>query len=394
MTLISLVALVALAPASGSDVELTANHGRPTVVDASSGVVFGMEWRRPVVRTGVFRTVGTSFGTPAVSSANRLVIVGTGEGEVLAFGLDDAQVAWEYAHGRPFETHATIVQFAAKQGEAPQELAILGSRDGWLLALDVATGTLAWRTSLDGDPRAPAVQVGSRVLVTTAVNKVLLVSLRDGSILWTAGRSPPGGLTIAGNARATVAGDAVYATFSDGYAEAYTLSDGAALWSRPLSLKGGDFVDADADPIVAGNTLFAASYSDGIYALDRTNGQTLWTRSAPAVTSLGAHGDTIVAASADGYVWGLRSADGEMLFRTRVPAGPISRIIVRRDLIVLTAGEAGLIVLDARTGRPLQATAFGGDLAGDPAWSQDDMALLSSAGYLYKLRLGFRGRVR
>lgn len=394
MTPISLVVLVALAPASGSDGQLTANDRRPTVVDASSGVMFGMEWRRPIVRTGVFRSVGTSFGTPALSPSKHLAIVGTGEGEVLAYRLDDAQVAWKYTHGRPFETHATIVEFAAEQGEARQELAILGSRDGWLLALDVATGKLAWRASLDGDPRAPVVQVGSRILVTTAANKVLLISSSDGSIAWTAGRSPPGGLTIAGHARATVAGDTVYATFSDGYAEAYNLSDGAALWSRPLSITGGDFVDADADPIVAGNTLFAASYSDGVFALDRTNGQTLWTRTAPAVTSLGVHGDTIVAASADGYVWGLRNADGEMLFRTRMPAGPISRLIVRRDLIVLTAGEAGLIVLDARTGRPLQATAFGGELAGDPAWSQDDMALLSSAGYLYKLRLGFRGRVR
>ncbi|MEE8409808.1 MAG: PQQ-binding-like beta-propeller repeat protein, partial [Myxococcota bacterium] len=156
---------------------------------------------------------------------------------------------------------------------------------------------------------------------------------------------------------------------------------------------GGEFVDADADPVLVDGRLFVASYSDGVFALDPKDGQTIWTRTAPAVTSLAGHDDLILAASADGYVWGLSQREGQLVYRTRLPPGPMSRLVVDQNMVVLTAGDAGLIVLDARTGKPLQAMSFGSALNGDPMWDGDDLALLSSTGYLYKLSRGSRGLV-
>src|SRR5262249_40019869 len=122
----------------------------------------------------------------------------------------------------------------------------------------------------------------------------------------------------------------------------------------------GDFVDSDADPVVVAGRLFVASYSDGIYALEPRDGTTLWTKSAMAVTSLGSHEGKLLDASADGWGWGLTADTGDLVYRTRLPIGSTSRPLVLGDVVVLTGGEGLLLVLDAKTGRPLQATPVGG----------------------------------
>ncbi|HET6345323.1 MAG TPA: PQQ-binding-like beta-propeller repeat protein, partial [Myxococcota bacterium] len=298
----------------------------------------------------------------------------------------DGVELWRYVHGVPFETGASIATLELP-GAGPTEVAMVGSRDGQLLALDLATGAPRWRTLIEGDMRAPPTLVGDRLVVTSSANKVTVLEAGTGKAVWSHGRPPPSGLTVEGHARATVHGDKVFATFSDGYVVAFALTHGTVLWSRPLSLRGGGFVDADADPIVDNGQLFVASYSDGVYALAPEDGQTLWNRFAPAVTSLALHGGRVLVGSADGYVWGLSRDDGALAFRTKLAVGPVSRLLVDRGLVALTGGINGLVVLDARTGKPLQATSFGGRAASDPVWVDDELAFLSSSGYLYAWRL-------
>ena len=374
----SVVCWAVLGVAVAGDAELMRPNADVTHIDASHHLLFEMHWRRPVVRTGIYRSVLETFGRPAISRQHNLIIVGTGEGSVLALDLDDGNLRWQYNHGTPFETSATILHEVGYD-----DTVVLASRDGTLLALDVEHGTPRWRTTIDGDMRAPPRRAGNLLVVTTASNKVAVLQAHDGKVLWQQGRGVPTTLTVEGHARAAVDGDRVYATFADGYAQAFDLRTGSVLWARPLSLRGAGFLDADADPVVKDNKLYVASYSDGIYALNPQDGQTLWNKPAAAVTGLADGGNHLIASSADGYVWGLDFADGAPAFRAKLATGPTSRLLVHQGLIVLTAGQFGLIVLDATNGKPLQATAFGGRAGGDPEWIHDNLAFLTSSGYLY-----------
>jgi outer membrane protein assembly factor BamB len=370
--------------APGAEGDLEASFVHPTLVDASAQAIFGLKWRRPIVRTGMLRTVNVSFGRPALSLRAGVAIVGSGEGDVQALALKDGSLRWSYHHGAPFETAATLVQVpAAASGQEPTELALLGARDGVLLAFEPSTGAIVWRADIAGDMRAPAVRVGDRLVLATAMNRVQVLDVATGKALWNAGRPPPTGLTITGHARPLVEGDAVYASFSDGYVEAYALADGARRWSRPLSLRGGDFVDADADPILQDGRLFVASYSDGIYALDPANGQTLWTRSAAAVRTLALAGDKLFAGSGNGWVFAVATKDGHLLQRVKLAKGFVTRMEARDGLVVLGGGDSGLVVLDARSGRPLQASGYKTRMDGDPAWEKNEVAVLSAPGVLY-----------
>jgi len=387
---VGLPVVVVVALASGasaapeSDAILLSPH-KGTRVEAGKGVVFETRWRKFLVRTGLNRDITASFGRPAISERHERVIVGTGEGFVLALALNNGDEVWRYRHGAPFETAATIVDLGTG-GTRGMELVLLGGRDGKLLAFEVGTGKLRWQIPIDGDMRSPPRRIGSELLVTTSTNKVYVLDPSTGAVRWTRGRPAPTGLTVLGHARAFEQDGIVYASFSDGYAEAYALEDGRGMWSRPLSLRGGDFIDSDADPVVINGRVFVASYSDGIYALEPRDGTTAWTKGAQAVTSLGAHGETLLAASADGWLWGLAATTGDMLFRTRLPIGSPSRPLVTGDAVIMTGGEGLFLVFDARNGKPLQATAVGGLVAGEPVLAGDHIALISSLGYVVVMR--------
>ncbi len=366
------------------DAQLLSPH-KGKSVEAGKGVVFETRWRKSLVRTGLNRDITASFGRPAISERHERVIVGTGEGFVLALDLRNGNEVWRHRHGAPFETAANIVDLGTS-GVRGMELALLGGRDGKLLAFEVGTGKLRWEIPIDGDMRSPPRRIGSELLVTTSTNKVYVLDPATGAVRWTRGRPAPTGLTVLGHARAYEQDGIVFAAFSDGYAEAYALEDGRGMWSRPLSLRGGDFIDSDADPVVINGRVFVASYSDGIYALESRDGTTAWTKAATAVTSLGAHGDTLLAASADGWFWGLSSATGDLLFRARLPIGPPSRPIVAGDAVIMTGGESLLLVFDAKNGKPLQATAMGGIVASEPVLAGDHLALISSLGDVVVMR--------
>lgn len=382
-----LVAGTASAATSGAQ-KLTSKSLSQRWVDASRQFVFGMRWRQPVVRTGLFRSVAVSMGRPAVSRQQGLVVVGTAEGKVLAFRLRDGKPKWRYDYGEPFETAA--ISTPGKDGEQ----IVLCNQDGKMLALKAADGLPLWKIDIGGNVRAAPASVDGRLVVTNTANQVHVVDSQTGKIQWTQSRPRPTSLTVNGHARAGLWNGLVYVAFSDGYVEAYSVDDGARLWSRPLSIVGGDFADADADPVVHDGKLFVASYSDGIYALSPETGLTIWFQPAPSVTSVGHWRDLVVAASADGWVWGLKASNGEPVYRTRLPPGPMSRFVIREGLIVFAAGDSGLVVLEAESGRPLQATAFGSRAESEPVWEGEHLALVSSAGYLYTFELGSPSLVR
>jgi len=374
---------VGLAPSS-DDNELTAKSEHARSVEAARQEVYALRWRRSLVRTGIHRNVGTNFGGPVIVASENLVVAGTGDGNIWGLDLGDGSKRWRYNHGSALGSTASLV---STRGEGfDPDLVVLGTLDGVLVAVDVATGRPVWRAALDGNSRAPVRQYGDRLYTLTSTNKVFAIDAASGRVAWSKGRPASASLTIDGQASPLVAGDLCITTFSDGYVEAYKAADGAMVWSRPLSMGFHKFVDADADPVVSGGLLLVASYSDGIYALNLNDGQTVWQRPAPAVVSLTVAGDVLVVGSADGWVWGLANRDGHLLYRTRLPGGHLSRFWADENWVIFSAGEAGLVVLETQTGKPLQSYDLGATFSGDVAVTRDHVAVTTNSGQLVVLK--------
>ena len=347
--------------------------------------IFAFAWRTPLVETGFFRSIQSSAGQPAISRQFERIIVGTGEGNVVAFALQDGARVWTYEHGTPFESAVTLcdVERELLEGKEIVEVALISSRSGALLALLVSSGELLWRVELGGEVRSPTVIDGALAIVATANQRVMAIELANGHPVWEMGRPPHSSLSVRGHAKPLLDNGTVYASFSDGYVEAYQLEDGSLKWSRPLSLRGGDFADADADPVLENGRLFVASYSDGVYALDPQDGQALWQQPALRVTTLIPWGKTILAGTGTGWVFGMHQEDGRLLHRTRFDNGPVTRFALQDNLLVFTSGEDGLIALSAREGRPLQSTNYRVRFDNDVTWQHDYVSMISANGFLY-----------
>ncbi|MBN1962590.1 MAG: PQQ-binding-like beta-propeller repeat protein [Deltaproteobacteria bacterium] len=405
-TALTFAAALLRPPIAVNDAQLTEQlDGSAIKIRPSKKAIFSLQWRVPVVRTGFARKSIVSFGRPAVSHRYGLVILGTGDGNIEARNLDTGEISWVYKYGIPFESTVTLVDVplvslrssavATIQIKNPsdstinlasftdRQLAVLGSRDGNVLAVNAANGTLIWKTDVGGDVRASGVVAGTKLILATATNRIVALDIFKGDILWATGRPPQNTISIVGHACPLVVDDTIYAGFSDGYVASYALKDGNQHWMRSLSLRGEGFLDADADPIIADGKLFVASYEDGLFALNPSDGQTIWQRDIPAIRSIIISGKNIIAGNGNGFVWAFKLKDGELVYRTKLDSGLVTRMVTRENLLAFAGGDNGLVVLNAQTGRPLQAAAFGARMANDVIWENDTLALISENGYLY-----------
>ncbi len=360
-------------------------------VDASESWLFGFRWRRPVLAGGGYRTVNHSFGSPAISVRHGSVLIATGEGDVAAFGLDDGRTLWVHSGDLDFESEVTL--FHDDDG---RELALVVSRDGTATAVDVVYGTPRWSVNLGNEVRRAARVSADRFVVSTVRDEIVAFA-RDGSgVIWTARRPAHTGLgmQLTGIARPVVGDGVVYAAFSDGFVAAFSESDGAQLWARSITTSDPRFSDADADPVLVGDTLVVGSYADGVYGLSKDDGGTRWRTPFERVTGLTATKDLVIAVGAAGQCLGLSPLTGRVQFELNFMPGPVSSPVVLGDLAVFTSATVGLIGVNTRTGKPIQATVVPGGAGGKVAWTGKHLALLSSRGLLYSFGLGQSERIR
>jgi outer membrane protein assembly factor BamB len=335
-------------------------------------------WRRPVVRTGMARRLSDSLSTPGIGLGR--LVVGTGEGFIVAVQVSDGATVWRRKYRAPIVSGATMVTIPSSAGG--RQLAILGAQDGVLLAVDVATGDLAWQVPLDFEVTAAPVFAHGRLLVTSESNQVVALDAASGALLWSQSRPPRPGLTMQGHAQPVVHGGRVFATFSDGFAMAMDEETGSVSWARPLSLRAGSFIDADATPVVKDQTVFCASLTDGVYALAADTGETLWHRPLTDVVSLVHTGHIVFASDTSGHVWLLEPTTGTLRGAVHLDAGPAGALVDLGDAVALTAGPLGLVLLSPTTGKPLGSQSLGGLPGGQLAVAHGYIAHLTRSGHM------------
>ena len=122
--------------------------------------------------------------TPPVVDGNILVTAAIEEGRVVALSAADGRVLWRFDVGARIESAPTL-----HRGRC-----FFGSRNGWLYALDLATGKLAWRLRMAPQERR-MVAFGQVESVWPALGSVLA---HNGIIYGTAGENTEtdGGLAV------------------------------------------------------------------------------------------------------------------------------------------------------------------------------------------------------
>jgi outer membrane protein assembly factor BamB len=290
---------------AGDSIYVAAYDGAITRLDAGSGKQL---WR---INAGERLTGG-------VGSDGKLVAVGSGKGEVLAF-----------------ETNGTALWKAQVSSEvlaAPQvadDVVVVRSADGRIFGLDAKDGKRKWyyqRSTPALTVRSPVgISISSGVAYAGfAGGKLVAINLDNGAVRWEATVALPRGTTELERVTdviglPVVSEREVCAVAYQGRIGCFDLATGQAVWGREMSSTSGLSLDA--------RYAFVSDDKGAVHALDRIGGTSVWKQDKLRLRNLSAPlalGSEIVVADIQGYVHFLARDSGAFVGRVATDGSPVS----------------------------------------------------------------------
>lgn len=212
---------------------------------------------RPIVASGIVYTIDT-------------------DGIVLAMSANTGDILWR-AETRPDDEDEEIIS-----GELAYDRGFLIVATGYaeVLALDARNGQVVWRKTVASPVRATPSIYDGRVYVLSADNKLDVLDLISGTILWShEGSSDIAG--VLGGSKVAVGGSVVVAPYSTGEIYALKAENGRILWAENLTaLKRAEGTASISDilawPVIDDNEIFAMSMGGTMAAINLMTGRRIW----------------------------------------------------------------------------------------------------------------------
>jgi outer membrane protein assembly factor BamB len=278
------------------------------------------------------------------------------EGETLFVVLENGSVrALEAASGqRLWEAQLGPGTLAAAPG-----FLILKQRDGTVVSLDPATGSVVWTVATDAEGTAPPALLDRKVAV--AGRTLALLDAQSGKRLWTTG-----GLGTFSTAP-VFAGQRLLAGTQEGLLRCVELGSGRALWAFDTGQPVG------APPVVDDRDRAFLAASDGrIVGLTLRSGNVCWTwRVGSATPHAGLMlKDAILFVSYSAEAHTLVRANGHLAWRTALPSRPLASAVRRGPLLLaLVFGpreNSSTVVAITEAGKRLSTFDITGEVVGAP----------------------------
>ncbi|WP_142805287.1 MULTISPECIES: outer membrane protein assembly factor BamB [Tepidiphilus] len=281
------------------------------------------------------------FLTPAILD-NEAIVAG-GDGRVLRW---NGGTRWE----------AKLEDRIIAGVGADERLAVVVTRKGEVVALAVDDGTVRWRHPLQADVITPPLVAGGFVVVRAVDHRLIALDARDGKERWVYQRNLPP-LSLRQSAPLVSAGNAIVAGYPGGIVAVVEPRSGAPLFDLTVaSPKGATEIERLTDvvgpPLVARQEVCAAAYQGRVACFDGRTAETIWTKDLSSRTGIDRDFRYIVVTADNDDVVALDAYSGREQWRT----GGFSWRLLTRPLIlgdwVLVGDREGYVhVLDRNDGR-------------------------------------------
>lgn len=273
---------------------------------------------------------------------------------------------------------------------------------GELVALDAATGGVAWRQRLEAPVAGAPAVAGGKVFAVARDGSAWAVGAADGKIAW----QLPGSAAQAGVADGSapaVSGDSVVFPFATGQIAAAGLADGVPQWSgfvagKRLGRAYASYSDLTGAPVIAGGTIYAGSAAGRLSAIDLATGSTLWSARDGATDPVVVAGGSVFLVNDEDQLLRLNAATGEEIWRIDLPYFTKDKDKRRKGIYahfgpvlaggrLITASSDGLLrAFDPASGQLVGSAEIKGGAASGPAVAGGTLYVVSKSGQLLAFR--------
>lgn len=273
---------------------------------------------------------------------------------------------------------------------------------GELVALDPASGSIAWRQKFSSAVGGAPTVSGGQVYVATRDGSAWAVGSRDGRIAWQVPGTPAQAGMVGVSAPA-LAGDTVVFPFASGQLIAAHTADGSYAWSgfvagQRLGRAYAITSDLTGDPVIAGSAVYAGSAAGRLSALDLTTGAQIWTANDGATSPVVVAGGSVFLVNDEDQLVRLDAGTGADIWRVDLPYFTKAKEKQRRRIYVhygpvlaggrlITASSDGLIrAFDPASGKLIGQADLPGGAASAPVVAGGTLYVLSKSGQLHAFR--------
>ncbi len=252
-------------------------------------------------------------------AADGLVFAMDSEAVVSAYDLATGRMVWRLATVDKDVDSSNVGGGLCHDGGTIY--AINGMSD--LLALDAVKGGIRWRSKLDVPARSAPMVVEDRIFLTTIDSKLLVLSAKDGHVLWTY-QATPATTTILGGPTPAYAAGIIVAGFGSGEIAALRAETGIVVWTDGLGIAGNktslaDFMAIRGAPVIVNNQVFVTGMGGLTIAADLATGRRVWERRLASANALYAAGNSLFVLSTDQEAGAINIEDARIAWVAALP---------------------------------------------------------------------------
>ena len=294
------------------------------------------------------------------------------KGEVIAYDVQTGHVDWR--------TRLKKTPFSGGPAVGGGLVAV-GTSEGEVIAVDADTGKERWRVRLNGEILAAPAVSERAVAVRTVDGKLRALSPKDGHELWTQEQQVPR-LSLRGTSRPVIAGDYTLCGFDNGKVVAVNNADGSVQWEAVIQAPHGRtelerLVDIDSTPRVLGPDVFTVGFQGRVARLALENGQVWWQHDASSYRGIALDDDALYIAMADGEVLAMRPRTGAEIWRQKALLHRgLSAVAVTDNAVIVGDYKGYVHWLDKATGGLAARTRAGKTRVSNPPVISGNMVIV------------------
>ena len=264
-----------------------------------------------------------------------------------------------------------------------EQLVLVGTGNGRIIARAKDSGILKWVSRLPSEILSRPLETKKQVIARSNDGSVYALDKGTGQEIWNFQKTAPK-LSVRGNSNPLLVDDSVVIGWDDGRMTALDLETGKTIWNATVAVPTGQtdlerMVDIDGNPILDGADIYVSSYGSGITSVSSLDGKINWTREISSLFSPTVGREHIYVIDDKSVIWAFDKTTGNSVWRKEdFQRRAVSPPMIYKDFLVIGDFEGYTHWLDAKNGEQVYRKKIAGEAISVQAATNNVIVVLIS----------------